>query len=151
MIGERSRLLNCLTAIESAQRFSNLPDIILQIRDLYEFSNIAFHVVRLGDRSGTNPLLLLTYPTEWTQLYIKNDYFQIDPVVRISKTRFLPVDWSELPYDSPAINAFFRKANSYEKQTRMRSVNMASRCQFVVHMGNGHCLQRHQTATEQSG
>lgn len=114
MIGDGSRLMNCLTAITSTQKTSSLLSVILKIRDLYGFSHIAFHVVRLGGRSGTNPLLLLTYPTEWTQLYIKNNYFQIDPVVRISKVGFLPVDWSELHYNSAAINTFFRKANSYE-------------------------------------
>ena len=114
MIRDGSRLVNCLTAITLTQKNSALLSIVLQIRDLYGFSHIAFHVVRLGDRSGTNPLLLLTYPMEWTQLYIKNDYFQIDPVVRISKAGFLPVDWSELHYDSSEINAFFRKANTYE-------------------------------------
>ena len=114
MTGDGSRLVNCLTAITLIQKMSSLLNVILQIRDLYGFSHIAFHVVRLGACSDANHLLFLTYPMEWTQLYIKNNYFQIDPVVRISKTGFLPVDWSELHYESDAINAFFRKANTYE-------------------------------------
>ena len=104
-------------SLAKLQRVSGKTDLhvaIADIRDRYQFAHLAFLVVRSANRAGGYPFYCTTYPEEWTSLYLRNNYFEIDPVIEFSRTGFLPVDWSNLDRRSPRIQGFFKEANSFD-------------------------------------
>lgn len=62
----------------------------------------------------TYPFYCTTYPEEWTSVYLDRNYFEIDPVIDLSRTGFLPVDWSNIDRRSPRARSFFKEAVSFD-------------------------------------
>ena len=79
----RPRLAHCLHLLETAQNVEGLRTTVSQIRDVYGFAHLVFHVVGLASTSSEPPLLLLTYPEEWIACYFRENYFDVDPVVEL--------------------------------------------------------------------
>jgi DNA-binding CsgD family transcriptional regulator len=92
---------------------ADLNVAIAHIRDHYQFAHMVFLVVRLANRADAYPFYCTTYPEEWISLYLRKNYFQIDPVIELSRTGFLPVDWSNLDRRSPETRSFFKEADSF--------------------------------------
>ncbi len=93
---------------------ADLDDAIADIRNHYGFAHLVFLVVRLADRPDAYPFYCTTYPEEWVSLYLRKNYFEIDPVIDVSRTGFLPVDWSNLDRRSPEARGFFKEAQSFD-------------------------------------
>ncbi|EJN05983.1 LuxR family transcriptional regulator [Phyllobacterium sp. YR531] len=99
------------------QRVSSKTDLnvaIANMRDRYRFTHLVFLVVRPANRADSYPFCCTTYPDEWTSLYLRNNYFEIDPIIELSRTGFLPVDWSNLDRRSSRVRDFFKEANSFD-------------------------------------
>ncbi|MCJ9722227.1 LuxR family transcriptional regulator [Agrobacterium sp. SHOUNA12C] len=93
---------------------ADLNVAIAQIRERYHFAHLVFLVVRPANRADADPFYCTTYPEEWTSLYLRKNYFEIDPVMELSRTGFLPVDWSSLDRRSPGTRDFFKEAGSFD-------------------------------------
>lgn len=93
---------------------ADLNVALADIRDRYQFAHLVFLVVRLANRTDTHPFYCTTYPEEWTSLYLDRNYFEIDPVIELSRTGFLPVDWSNLDRRSASTRSFFKEAGSFD-------------------------------------
>lgn len=52
------------------------------------------------------------YPEEWVQLYTKNRFHEIDPVIRAAAASIVPVDWREIG-DDYADSEVFRMAREF--------------------------------------
>ncbi|NLR97324.1 LuxR family transcriptional regulator [Rhizobium sp. P38BS-XIX] len=92
---------------------ADLNDAIAHIRDHYQFAHLVFLVVRLAERPDVYPFYCTTYPDEWVSLYLRKNYFEIDPVIDLGQSGFLPVDWSNLDRRSPETRRFFKEADSF--------------------------------------
>lgn len=103
-----------LAMLRRAGSGADLEGAIARIRDRYRFAHLVFLVVRLADRQDAYPFYCTTYPEEWISLYLQKNYFDIDPVIDLSRTGFLPVDWSNLDRKSPAARSFFKEAESFD-------------------------------------
>lgn len=108
-----ARYESILEAISSSTTLEEIRLRIEQIRELYGVCNMVYHAVHIPNADLKNPILLLTYDPQWISLYLQNDYFNIDPVVKSGRAGFLPVDWQNLDHDSDCARAFFAKAESY--------------------------------------
>ncbi|NTH16688.1 LuxR family transcriptional regulator [Agrobacterium rhizogenes] len=93
---------------------ADLNVAIAHIRERYHFAHLVFLVVRPANRAHAYPFYCTTYPEEWTSLYLRKNYFEIDPVIELSRTGFLPVDWSSLDRRSPGARDFFKEAASFD-------------------------------------
>ncbi|MBM3095020.1 LuxR family transcriptional regulator [Ensifer sp. T173] len=99
------------------RRVSSRADLnvaIADIRERYHFAHLVFLVVRPANRADAYPFYCTTYPEEWTSLYLRKNYFEIDPVMELSRTGFLPADWSNLDRRSPGTRSFFKEASSFD-------------------------------------
>lgn len=112
-MSEQSLFAQCLSAVDSVSTLAELETVIASIRDCYRLSHLVFHVVRLGASDADHPLILSTYPPAWTEYYVENDFFAVDPVVAISRVGLLPVDWSSLDRKTATTRRFFREADTY--------------------------------------
>jgi DNA-binding CsgD family transcriptional regulator len=102
-----------LDTICRAQTMSELQNQLNEIRDLYRVANIVYHALHVPNAKRDHPILLLTYDPHWVSLYTDNDYFKIDPVVKMGRVGFLPVDWQNVDRESATARSFFAKADSY--------------------------------------
>lgn len=112
-MSEQPLFAQCLSAVDSVSTLAELETVIASIRDCYRLSHLVFHVVRLGASDADHPLILSTYPSAWTEYYIENDFFAVDPVVTVSRVGLLPVDWSSLDRKNATTRRFFREADTY--------------------------------------
>ncbi|MFP1751086.1 helix-turn-helix transcriptional regulator [Lonsdalea quercina] len=47
------------------------------------------------NRSGCNFNLISTYPKKWLDIYVKNKYYNFDPVVKKAKSKIMPFSWDQ--------------------------------------------------------
>jgi DNA-binding CsgD family transcriptional regulator len=106
------RFEHVLQGISLASCEQDITENLRSIRDAYHLANIVYHALRVPGFEQEN-LLLLTYEKQWVDRYHSLDYFRIDPVVRIGRTGFLPIDWTKVDRDSPEARRFFLEADSY--------------------------------------
>lgn len=111
---QQSPLSWSLTMLQRIGSRADLNDAVAHIRDRYQFAHLVFLVVHLANRADTYPFYCTTYPEEWTSTYIERNYFEIDPVIGLSRTGFLPVDWSTLDRRSLRTRRFFKEAESFD-------------------------------------
>lgn len=103
-----------LTMLRRVGSRADLNVAIARIRDRYQFAHLVFLVVRPENRADTYPFYCTTYPKEWISLYLRKNYFEIDPVIELSRTGFLAVDWSTLDRRSPRSRGFFKEAETFD-------------------------------------
>ncbi|MDQ0323092.1 DNA-binding CsgD family transcriptional regulator [Pararhizobium capsulatum DSM 1112] len=105
-----SSALRALRSIGSSEHFAVVLD---KIRSQYLLDHMTFLIVNDGISPRTFPFYCTTYPPEWTDIYLSRNYFVVDPVTELSRTGFLPVDWSELKRRSAEAQVFFKQARSW--------------------------------------
>ena len=111
---QQSPLSWSLAMLRRAGSRADLNVAIADIRDRYQFAHLVILVVSPVNRTDAHPFYCATYPEEWTSLYLDQNYFEIDPVIELSRTGFLPVDWSHLDRRSARTRGFFKEADSFE-------------------------------------
>ena len=108
---EQSRLVWSLAALKRVSSKDDLKPALAKIRDIYKFAHLVFVLVRPHGR-GT-PLYCTTYPDEWTSLYLRRNYLDIDPVIQLWNAGSIYSDWSGLDLKSARTREFFKEAKSY--------------------------------------
>ncbi|EJC80779.1 response regulator containing a CheY-like receiver domain and an HTH DNA-binding domain [Rhizobium leguminosarum bv. trifolii WSM2297] len=108
-----SRFFDCLDRISASPTLQDLETTLNEVRHIYAISHMVLHVTRSSAGADNNPLLMLTYPPEWVKQYLDRDYFSIDPVVRLGRRGFLPLEWSASKWDSGRAHGFFKEAMGF--------------------------------------
>jgi DNA-binding CsgD family transcriptional regulator len=99
--------------IYQAADLDGLAALLTEIRDQYGLAHLVYHAIHLPSTADPNPILLLTYDSEWVRRYTERDYFRIDPVVSNGRGGFLPLDWSEVDHESFEARRFFKEADKF--------------------------------------
>jgi len=110
---DHTRLSLSLNSLRELKHPEELDQALSQICTLFGLTHMTFLVVRTGISSVSHPFYCSTYPRDWVQTYLACGYFDIDPVIDIIRTGFLPVDWSTLPQRSPEAVRFFEEAQCH--------------------------------------
>ena len=113
MIPDDDRYEDVVTQIVAARTLVEMRAVTLCICKTYHLANIAYHAVYLPGAQIFNPILVLTYESEWIERYKNNDYFKIDPVVLSGTKGFLPLDWAHLDRDHHVARDFFSEADRF--------------------------------------
>jgi DNA-binding CsgD family transcriptional regulator len=107
------RLSVLLEMLQALDRHDDVAGIMEHVRTAYGLAHVTFLVTRAGISPQRYPLLFTTYPRGWTEIYKRQNYFEIDPVIRKSETAFLPFHWDSLGERSPQLRAFFAEAKLF--------------------------------------
>ena len=92
--------------LDQADTLDDLQSIILTLRDQFRIDHAVYHWISSdGEQFGCG-----TYPTDWVQTYVDNDYLRVDPVVIGCYQRFHPVNWKRLDWSSKQARAFQKEA-----------------------------------------
>ncbi|URK86359.1 LuxR family transcriptional regulator (plasmid) [Rhizobium sp. RCAM05350] len=107
------RLSLAVRALRRIKSNEELGAVIENTRALYRLDHITFLIVHDGISPHPYPFYCTTYPHEWTDVYLSRNYFDVDPVIALSRTGFSPVNWSDLKRASATADAFFKEARSF--------------------------------------
>lgn len=99
--------------LEKARSEEELRNVIQQILSWYGLRHYVYHAVSFPGRSDANPILMLSYPPEWVDRYVSQNYFKIDPVVAAGAVAVLPVDWGRLDRRSFHARRLFGEAAEF--------------------------------------
>lgn len=125
-----------LGRLEQASNLDDLQDLILDLRGMVDVDHTVYHWVSSdGEQYGCG-----TYPPEWVQHYVENDYIRIDPVVQGCYQRFHPVDWKRLDWSSKSARAFLQNALKHGVGNQGLSVPIRGpNGQFAMFTVSHHC------------
>ncbi len=103
----------CIKEITDAATGSELRQCLEDFRELYHLTHAVLHVTDVPGIPQTQLPLILTYPREWVDTYMTQNYLEIDPVVRTEHRCCLSFDWSSLDLKSPSSARFFQEAETF--------------------------------------
>ena len=82
-----------VTRIQTRDDLKSLRRDFEKTASNYGFPRFAYLGVKLPGRKHGDPLLVSTYPTDWTDHYMGQRYFTLDPVVIQAGQFNLPFTW----------------------------------------------------------
>lgn len=95
-MNDSDRLSSSLTLLQSADHSAKMEDVLRRICTSFRLKHMTFLVVRAGAKSPRYPYCCTTYPMTWTETYLAENYFEIDPVIDVLRWSRRPVDWQVL-------------------------------------------------------
>lgn len=105
---------------ESSQRqveLSAIGDAVAEIADDFGLKKYAYFAVPYWPRGIEDYCLMSSYPREWTDHYIANEFERVDPVIRTAMTSLLPFFWGPGEHIEPKTSKekkLFREAKEFE-------------------------------------
>jgi DNA-binding CsgD family transcriptional regulator len=111
---DRKRLSSSLATLRAANYRDQLDPALSEICMRYGLSHMTFLVAGIRGQSEKYPYFCTTYPVAWTERYVDNDYFNIDPVIDVLRWGHLPVDWSFLDWRPAPASRFFDEARRHD-------------------------------------
>lgn len=99
--------------VDSVQSMDELRLFISRLLERYGLRHAVYLAVTLPNHIDPNPVLVSTYPEQWAQRYIEQDYLVIDPVISAAATSLLPFDWSELNHRGIRVKQMFNESQEF--------------------------------------
>ena len=99
--------LGTLSASEDVHRS------LLSIAERYGLKNVAYLAHDLPGRSHKDPLVAVTYSTEWVKRYSDLRYMKHDPIVAQGLVSMMPIDWSEVGIPNASAKKLFGEARDF--------------------------------------
>ena len=112
-MSQQRTLEHATEAIEAAVSLEGLASLLPQICSDYGIANVAYHLISTSGSNNEHPLILSTYDQRWVVRYREQDYFSVDPLVRMGRSAFLPIEWDRVQKTTPALRRFFDESESY--------------------------------------
>lgn len=109
----RSRLSALLERLYRVKSSDEVRDVLDGLRRSFCLANATFAVTQAGFARTPNVRYCSTYPPKWIEVYLRRQYFLIDPVIEVGRTAFLPFEWSNLDRATAARYSFFEEASSF--------------------------------------
>lgn len=121
--------------IEKLDQISSVQDVVDEIAksfSLFGFEN--FIITGLpGIRERFDDVVLLRkWPAGWFEIYTREDYVRVDPVIRLCRSTAQPFEWSEAPFDRE------REPRAGEVMDRATDFRMRNGFCLPVHGINGY-------------
>ncbi|MDJ0630525.1 MAG: LuxR family transcriptional regulator [Rhodobacter sp.] len=104
----RGRLDTFIEGMQGAASLDELQGQIIGLRDLFDVEHLVYHSVN----AAGGQYAALTYPMDWVDRYLEQEYARIDPVVQGCYRRFHPVDWKRLDWSAKQARDFMGEAQS---------------------------------------
>lgn len=86
---------------------------LMSIAGRYGLKNAAYLAHGIPGRSHKDPLIVVTYSTEWVKRYSDLRYVKHDPVVARGLVSMMPIDWNEIGIINGAAKQLFGEARDF--------------------------------------
>ncbi|HEY8575390.1 MAG TPA: autoinducer binding domain-containing protein [Devosia sp.] len=108
--GRYPELAQSFTRVASIEQ---LAETLASIRQELPFEHLIYHSLPLGPSISEKSLQMLTYSPEWISRYVNEHYFELDPVVHLSRRAIAPFEWSADQAATVAQRSFFSDADRH--------------------------------------
>lgn len=105
--------LNLVDGLSETVGVDRCRDMLFRIVETYGLANVAYLGVNLPGVPSNQHFGVVTYEKDWVNRYIDADYFHIDPVIPAAMRSLLPLDWSSINRQDPALVRFFGEAEDF--------------------------------------
>lgn len=105
--------LDTIDELETLSASGDVHRALLNIAQRYGLKNVAYLAHCLPGRSHKDPLIAVTYPTEWIKRYLDLQYVKYDPVVSQGLVSMMPIEWVDVGVTSAAVKALFGEAREF--------------------------------------
>ena len=112
-MNQQRTLEHVTEAIEAAVSLEELASLLPHMCSAYDIANVAYHLISASGAKNEHPLIISTYDQRWVARYREKNYFSVDPLVRIGRSAFLPIEWDRVERATPALRRFFDESESY--------------------------------------
>ncbi|HZD90729.1 MAG TPA: LuxR family transcriptional regulator [Pseudolabrys sp.] len=102
-----------MSEVESVRSMAELRPFISRMLERYGLRHAVYLAVTLPNHIEPHPVLVSTYPEQWAQRYVEQDYLAIDPVIGAAATGLLPFDWSELSHRGIRVKQMFNESQEF--------------------------------------
>ena len=102
-----------VSEVESVRSMAELRPFISRMLERYGLRHAVYLAVTLPNHIEPHPVLVSTYPEQWAQRYVEQDYLAIDPVIGAAATGLLPFDWSELSHRGIRVKQMFNESQEF--------------------------------------
>ncbi|WP_406856183.1 LuxR family transcriptional regulator [Alsobacter sp. KACC 23698] len=75
----------------------------------HDLAEYAYHIRLVPGEIERDLVLYTSYPEAWVQHYVDQDYFQIDPVIKLAQFNIMPIDWDDFDQNDPKIAQLARE------------------------------------------
>lgn len=103
----------CIKELADADTAIDLRRCLEDFKERYRITHAVLHVTDVPGISHEELPLILTYPEEWVEKYVAENYFAIDPVLRPERQSCVSFDWSSVDLKDPTNSHFFREADTF--------------------------------------
>lgn len=106
-------LTAAIERIRKIDAVDDLSSVIDRAREAFRLAHLTFLLARVGIREEATPPFVTTYPAGWTEIYVRRNYFEIDPIIEEARRSFFPFHWSLVGDRRVTIRKFFDEARSF--------------------------------------
>lgn len=106
-----NRLADMIHRVEKINKSDELIGMVKYAKEKYGVKNISFAGFNLGALTLVEPVSVWTYDPEWIEHYRRQNYLEVDPVVKTVPRSILPVDWSQFDRRDRSVRKFFMEAH----------------------------------------
>jgi len=93
--------------------FESVPDLLRTVCSLYDLKSAAYFGVNLSGEGSEEPLLAVTYSSEWVAHYKIQIFVDIDPVISKGFSSLRPIVWSAYDARTTRLKRFFGEAAEF--------------------------------------
>lgn len=101
-----------LVQVSAALDQSGLEQAVISIAELYGVRSVAFLGTGIA-ACPAEPLLAVTYSSDWVEHYKHQRYAEIDPVIQEGFRRLLPFDWTDFGSFEGNVRTLFGEAAEF--------------------------------------
>ena len=96
---QRFRLdaLNTVDAIREATSLEALFSLLERTFQAFAFEHFIISGIPMPHERLQRAVVLRNWPAGWFDMYVREDFVRVDPIVRMCQSTTRPFDWSEAP------------------------------------------------------
>ncbi|GGH08701.1 histidine kinase [Alsobacter metallidurans] len=77
------------------------------------FGHYAYHVRLVPGEIERDLIVYTSYPEAWVQRYVEQDYFQIDPVIKLAQFNIMPINWDDFDQGDSKVSRLVQERQAF--------------------------------------
>lgn len=111
-----------LSNVDNAVDRASLDRVMKDLVASYGLKSAAYIGSGTTGKTGSPPVLAVTYSSKWVERYTEQHFVEIDPVIHMGFRRLLPLDWNDCDRSDGRVKTMFGEASEFGLGSRGLSI-----------------------------
>ena len=120
-------LFDLIDGLSRSAKVAEGQEMLRQVLSRHGLDHVAYAALNLPSVARSRPIVSVTYAPEWQKHYAQHGLVDLDPVVRAGLGGILPVDWTMIDREDPAVLRFFGEAQEFKVGSQGLSIPIRGR------------------------